>query len=160
MQTDLCPLLHSSGRALSAVSQSFDRARPSVSPQSLDAMPHQWGLVCDLPAVTVPAGQQQQQQADEDQGADCHQGVGDHPHDGLLQHAAGAVCCHVCCWEGPSDLWERLSVTHCKQRRDSSEAGNPTITKTIANLWLQPMIILVINYSVTKIIGIIWRSFI
>lgn len=78
----------------------------AIPSQSLDAVVDQRGLVSYLPgAVSASDGKdQQQQQDDEHQGADCYQGVGDHPQDGLLQHPARAVGCHVCGRERPCDL--------------------------------------------------------
>lgn len=120
MQANHHPLLHSCGRALRAVPRFVHRGRPSLSSQSLDAVPDQRGLVCDLPGVvTAPAGQdQQQQQDDEDQGADRHQGVRDHPQERLLQCPTGAVSCHICCWEGSRYLWQCNATTHCRGIQD------------------------------------------
>jgi len=87
------------GRGLLAVPLPIRRARPSLSSQSFDPVSDQRGLICDLPrAVAAPAGQEQQdEQDDEDQAADSHQGVGDHPQKRLLQWPSGAVRRHVRC---------------------------------------------------------------
>lgn len=112
------------GRSLRRPRDASLPLRP-FSSQSLDAVADQRRLVRDL-AEAVPATarrQQQQQQDHEDQGADGDQGVGQHPEDGCLQHAAGAVGRHVGGREGPRDLGERQPAAGCKEqmRRPASE---------------------------------------
>lgn len=120
VQAEPHPFLHRCGWARLSVPLPVHPVLPSISPQSLDAVADQRGLVGYLPgAVSASEGQdQQEQQDDEDQGADRHQGVGDHPQDRLLQHPAGAVGRHVCCWEGPRDLRQSHSTAHWREIQD------------------------------------------
>lgn len=94
---------------------------------SLDAMPHQRGLVRNLAISVASAGQyEQDEEYDQNHCTYDHQTVCDHPHHRFpKRHAACAVWRYALSWERPCNLCKWYTAIFCLKDRRGIFKKNP-----------------------------------